>query len=421
MPRRALLLVLTMSTVQLLGSAGDACAASIPVLGSPSEPSRLSRKAALPGGESAEPTLADRLVTLRGEVVKLESDLLAGLKFHKNTQSNIKKIQALMALQHRERELGKRRLGELEATVLELEARRSTLSDRIRREQRAVRRFLTSVERSTMNDAEVGLQVLKPSEREKLEAPRRKVLAALADRGLKEIEALKVDIADAEQLEARIQDEKQQLAYLFQDLLEQEGILELNRQLQVGILRKKHDERIAQLESYRKLKTSEMQVERLIGQFNARRELERETEAEREANRVLSRSHFARLKGRLPLPVAGGKVVSSFGRGFDPQSRLYIFRKGIDISAGSKASVKAISAGKIAYSGDMPSYGRVAIIDHGEHFYSLCAHLGELKKKAGDPVAVGDTIGLTEESGTPVYFEIRARNVAVNPLQWVSN
>jgi septal ring factor EnvC (AmiA/AmiB activator) len=116
----------------------------------------------------------------------------------------------------------------------------------------------------------------------------------------------------------------------------------------------------------------------------------------------------------------GGKVLTSFGRAFDPRSKLYIFKKGIDIQSSSGQPVLAIFPGKIAYSGELPEYGRVTIVDHGNHFYSLCAHLGELSKKAGETVAAGDAIGLTDETGV-VYFEIRARNVPVNPLQWVAD
>ena len=113
-------------------------------------------------------------------------------------------------------------------------------------------------------------------------------------------------------------------------------------------------------------------------------------------------------------------MLTAFGRAFDSRSKLFIFKKGIDIQAGSEQAVQAIFAGKVAYSGELPDYGRVAIIDHGNHFYSLCAHLGELSKKAGEPVAAGDAIGLTDKTGV-VYFEIRSRNVAVNPLQWFSD
>ena len=125
------------------------------------------------------------------------------------------------------------------------------------------------------------------------------------------------------------------------------------------------------------------------------------------------------MKGKLGLPV-DGKIVSKFGPSFDMKSSLNIFKKGIDIEAGKKMLVRAISAGKIAFSGELPNYGRVTIIDHGEHFYSLCAHLGELRKQVGDPVAAGDSVGTSSDDGAPVYFEIRARNIAVNPLQWVS-
>ncbi|MGK5084045.1 peptidoglycan DD-metalloendopeptidase family protein [Bdellovibrionota bacterium FG-1] len=375
---------------------------------------------AAPSGSASH--LADRLSTIRSKVVSLEGGLIASLKSQKRAQSNVRKIRELMALQKQERELGKKRLGELEATVIELEARRATLGEKVKKQQASLRRYLVAIEHSAVTDGATSSdRSLHLPERERFEAPRRKVLANLVDHGLKEIEALKVDVGDAEQLEIRIQDEKQQLAYLFQDLKEQEGIMELNRQLQADIIQKKHDERIAQLENYRKLKSSEQQVESLIGQFNARLELERSNEAERQATRAMNQGVFARLKGQLPLPVADGRIVSSFGRGFDPTSRLYIFKKGIEIATARGALVRAISAGKIAYSGELPHYGRVTIIDHGEHFYSLCAHLGELKRKAGDSVTAGDPIGTSDESGNSIYFEIRARNVAVNPLQWVVN
>jgi septal ring factor EnvC (AmiA/AmiB activator) len=365
-------------------------------------------------------SLADRLAGIRGRVIKLEAGLLDGLKSQKHARDSVSKIQKLIELQREERELGKRRLGELEAKVLELEARRGTLGERIRKQQAEVRRALRLLERASTVASSSGEG--SGPESEKLEAPRRKTLANLTGRGLREVEALKIDLADAEQLENRIQDEKQQLAYLFQDLQEKESVLELNRQLQFDLIRKQHQERLAQLESYRKLKSSQQQVEHLIGQFNARLELERANEAERQVSKAFAQAGaFARLKGRLGLPVPDGKVISSFGRSFDPKSRLYIFKKGIEIASAKSAGVRAVSAGKLAYSGELPEYGRVAIVDHGEHFYSICAHLGELKKKAGESVAAGDLIGLTDESGTPVYFEIRARNVAVNPLQWISN
>ncbi len=402
-------------------------------------------KGPVPGagkGEEAGPAtgeLAHKLTAIRSRVMVLQQELLDSLQGRSEAKSNVKKIQTLLKLQREERVLGKKRMAELENTVRGLEERRQALTGRVKSEQTSVRRFLIALERSSYS---VGGAAAGDLSAESLEAPRRKALANLVDRSLKEVEALRVDLSDADHLETRIQEEKQQLAYLFQDLNEQESVLELNKQLQSDLLRKNHNERLAQLEGYRKLKSAEAQVERLIGDFNARIELERVTETEhraavveREKKRTrlaqvpsapadLSREDsidFTLLKGRLGLPVADGKIISAFGRAFDPKTRLHIFKKGIDISTGKKQPVHAVSSGKIAFSGELPDYGRVAIIDHGDHFYTLCAHLGELTLHPGASVRAGDEIGSTDDTGTPVYFEIRARNVAVNPLQWLAN
>jgi septal ring factor EnvC (AmiA/AmiB activator) len=229
-----------------------------------------------------------------------------------------------------------------------------------------------------------------------------------------------VDLEDADELERKIQDEQHQLAYLLQDLREQEAVLELNRQLQVDLLQKRHEQRLGQLEQYRKLKTAETRVEGLIRDFNARRELERTIETERVANRSMKQGVFASLKGRLSLP-APGKLIGLFGRAFDPKSNLYVFKKGVDIATQAAQSVKAIHAGKVAFSGELPNYGRVAIVDHGDHYYTLCANLGGLSRQTGDAVAEGDVLGQAASDGTPVYFEIRSRNIAVNPMQWIAD
>ncbi len=362
----------------------------------------------------------EELTAVRAKVASMEQSLLDGLHARKQARQNGRKLRVLLKLQRQEKALGLQRMKELESTVDELETRRMALNEGIRTQQAAIRKSLRALSKSFLDDVPNAPSMKGFSghfpEEEKLEAPRRKVLANLAHRGLREIEALKADLEDADRLEGHIQEEKQQLAYLFQDLKEEESVLVFHQQLQEDFLKKKRSERIAQLENYHRLKSAEAQVEGMIGNFNARKELERAAEEEKR----MTQGVFAQLKGKLGLPVADGKVISAFGRAFDPRSRLYVFKKGIDIVAGKDEPVYAISSGKIAYSGQLPNYGQVEIIDHGQHFYSLCAHLGSLMKKPGDFVAAGETIGTTDDAGTPIYFEIRDRNIAVNPLQWVS-
>jgi septal ring factor EnvC (AmiA/AmiB activator) len=364
--------------------------------------------------------ITDQLSLLRNRVSDLEQELIDGLHASSHAQANIKKIRALLKLQKQEKILGRKRLADLQTTVEELNSRKKTLDSEILAQRDSIRRSLIAVERS------LHVQSVQTAEEEKWEAPRRYTLAALVDRGVKQIEALKIDMDDANQLEQSIGEEKNQLAYMLHDLDEQKGILELNQQLQADIIKKHHQERLGQLENYRKLKVAEYQVEDLVKNFNARVELEKTAETERRLSKsafeekLLSDSQFNRLKGQLKLPI-GGKILTHYGREFDSKSGLFVFKKGIEIQTDKKQSVRAIYSGKIAFSGELPDYGRVTIIDHGDHFYSICAHLGSVLKKAGDKVESGELIGQTDDSGTPVYFEIRSRNVAVNPLQWVSN
>lgn len=374
-----------------------------------------------PPSQQEKARLVDRLDQIRSKILAHEQALLASFDSEKRARADIKRLQELTRLRKEEAELGRSRMAELETTVRELESRRGVLKQRVAEARASLRRLLMTV-RAAVEETPAGDRYsLALAEREKLEAPRRRVLANLIGRSIREIEIIKIDLADADRLEGRIREEREQLNYLFQDLDEKEGLLELNRQLQADLLRRKHQDRLAQLESYNKLKSAEAHVENLLKGFNARLELERVTETERVVARAMNDGAFEKLKGKLPFPVEGGKVLSAFGKAYDPKSRLYVFKKGIEISAGKKMPVRAISSGKVAYAGQLPGYGQVAIIDHGGHYYSLCAQLGLIERKAGELVKAGESIGITDESGSPVYFEIRARNVAVNPLQWVFN
>ncbi len=363
---------------------------------------------------AAKRALSDQLVDIRKRVIHVERGMIDGLRTKQETQSNLKRLQELMRLQAQERSLTQQRLQQLQSTVTDLEGRRNGLREKIGLERAIVRGFMKDLQRAS---SEIPAGV-RPDQREKVEAARRKVLSLLVERGLKELEALRVDLADADQLESKIEEERQQLAYLANDLKEQEGMLEFNRQIHVDVLKKRHDERLTQLENYRKLKEAESQVTSLITEFNSRKELEKAVETERQASRAMATGSFGKLKGTLSLPVAGA-IVTRYGKGLDPVSKLQVFRKGIEIAAGKGAAVRAISEGKVAFSGELPNYGRVTILDHGNHYYSICANLGELKRKAGDLVKSGDELGVSDSDGKPVYFEIRARNLPTDPAEWV--
>jgi septal ring factor EnvC (AmiA/AmiB activator) len=375
-------------------------------------------------------TMAEQLEEVHGQVLELESSLLGSLKEQGQIQVSIRKIKTLLSLQAQERLLAKARVKELESTVGELELRKTDLNGKLSHEQARARRLLLAIQSAELK-AQSDWSWLRNQDSEVFEAPRRRMLSQMVDLSLKAMEAIRVDLADSGRLEAQIQQERAQLAALINEIQEQESILELNRQLHADVLARKHAERISQLENYRRLKKSEVKIESLLSEFSSRRELENIQKIDKSSGRPLSAQAafsnptgaFAVSRGKLQMPLFGGEVISDFGKSKDPKLGLTVFKKGIEIRpkpGGGSQPMKAVFGGKVAFVGVLPEYGKVAILDHGDQFYSLSARLGEVLVQSGDWVPQGSVLGRTDSVGTPVYFEIRAKNVAVNPLQWFS-
>lgn len=133
---------------------------------------------------------------------------------------------------------------------------------------------------------------------------------------------------------------------------------------------------------------------------------------------------FSTLRGRIPMPVAG-RIIKKFGLRADPTLGTRIRSNGITVRAPYGEAVRAVSAGRVLYAGWFRGYGRILITDHGEGYYTLSAHASELLKQVGDRVAKGEVVARVGDSGSlegPVlYFEIRERGVAVDPMDWIEH
>lgn len=116
-------------------------------------------------------------------------------------------------------------------------------------------------------------------------------------------------------------------------------------------------------------------------------------------------------KGRLPWPVEG--VVKRMA---DRK------RKGVLIGVEEGAPVRAVGDGKVIHAGWIKGYGLVVIIDHGARYYTLSAHLEEIRTKTGDKVHSGQVIGSSGRAGLAppgVYFEIRHRDKTLDSGAWL--
>jgi septal ring factor EnvC (AmiA/AmiB activator) len=132
---------------------------------------------------------------------------------------------------------------------------------------------------------------------------------------------------------------------------------------------------------------------------------------------------FAGNKGALPYPVPG-KIISRFGPKKHKKFGTKIRSNGIEIATEPLSPVVAVYGGQVLYSEWIKGYGKVMIIDHGEKYYTLTAHLAEVLKEAGEIVESGETIGYAgysplERQGGRVYFEVRHLSKALNPEEWL--
>jgi len=92
-----------------------------------------------------------------------------------------------------------------------------------------------------------------------------------------------------------------------------------------------------------------------------------------------------------------------------------------DIGVPEGSPVKAADSGYIAIVGRSDTgYGRHVLIDHGNGFQTVYAHLSVIYVEVGQSVAKGQTIGLSgntgKSTGPHLHFEIKLNGVRRNPF-----
>lgn len=131
---------------------------------------------------------------------------------------------------------------------------------------------------------------------------------------------------------------------------------------------------------------------------------------------------FGALRGKLALP-APGQVEVGFGRLVHPKFNTVTVQKGLDIRAAPGAPVKALASATVVWTGWLGGYGNLVVLDHGDGYHTIYAHLAEVLRPLGAHVFPGEvvaTVGNTGSlKGAYLYFEVRRRGLAVDPLPWV--
>lgn len=186
-------------------------------------------------------------------------------------------------------------------------------------------------------------------------------------------------------------------------------------------------QRVARQQTLEEIQTQRQAYEAAAAQLErdatAIKRLIARLEQKRSTAPVPYRGDFARGQGQLDWP-ARGEVVGRFGLEKHPRFNVVTPNNGIDIAMPVGTVVKAVAKGRVDYtSDDYASYGEIVIVNHGDSYYTLYAHLSEISVAVGQELSAGQTIGRSGDTGSLkgaiLHFEVRRGGTALNPEDWL--
>jgi len=191
--------------------------------------------------------------------------------------------------------------------------------------------------------------------------------------------------------------------------------IQQQRQAREQFLVKIRDERSSHEQAVKELTAASENLNRLI------KRLERNAK-KIQKNLELAGRQFGQRPRTFPWPTRG-RVISRFGRVRHPRFNTYMVNKGIDIAGPIGQNVISVARGQVLFAEWFEGFGRMVILDHGGGFNTVYAHLQNIDVSAGDVVEERQPIGRLGDSGTwkgpSLYFEIRRRGEALDPLKWL--
>ena len=137
-------------------------------------------------------------------------------------------------------------------------------------------------------------------------------------------------------------------------------------------------------------------------------------------------SEVAGSTGSFAAPMSA-HITSGFGYRFHPILHRLIMHTGVDFAGPYGGGVHAADGGQIIFAGWRGGYGKVIIIDHGDHhgqsITSLYGHLSGIAVGVGQTVRKGQVIGFEGSTGLStgphLHFEIREDGRPTNPLRYL--
>ena len=138
---------------------------------------------------------------------------------------------------------------------------------------------------------------------------------------------------------------------------------------------------------------------------------------------------FPTLKGRLPWPAQGRRIVR-----FGQDTKLLGRSRGLYLATLARAMVTAPVDAKVEVAGPFRTYGKLVILDAGGGYRILLAGLHDLNVRTGEVVRAGEPVGRMGRRPAPatipdekvdtdrpiLYMELRHGNRLMDPSRWLA-
>ena len=142
----------------------------------------------------------------------------------------------------------------------------------------------------------------------------------------------------------------------------------------------------------------------------------------RQQQLALQSKEFPKLKGQLEWP-AKGRVITKFGRQWNPKLKTTTENPGIDIKGKPGSEIRTVLGGVVTTITFIRGFGTTIIIDHGNGFYTVYSHVTKVETNEDSQVRGGDVIAYMGDSssinGSQLHFEIWGQGKKLDPEKWL--
>ena len=228
------------------------------------------------------------------------------------------------------------------------------------------------------------------------------------------VQSLSEQATQQETLAQELARKRQEVDTQRRELTEVKQAVQKDAQKKRELLASIREERESRQRALKDLEQAAVRLQKMIEELSRR-------SAGKSSKEAPAGTGLESMRGKLQWPVKG-QVIGGFGKTKHHEFSTEVFRKGLEIEAPVGEEIRAVEKGKIVFADRFSGYGKMMIIDHGDRYYTVYAHLSDFLKKSGDPVKRGEAVALVGDSeslaGSKLYFEMRKDGRSIDPTPW---